>query len=242
MKCSLWWLLIFCVVAAGISVTMNLTFAAINCNSLNMSHVSKKNQALKIHGITKLKTDFILLSDIRLSNKNLVSVAEDVSRVFSTNVNKSYRFYHNSTKNKRGVGILVNNDLDFTVTARWDDPDENYLLLECTVAGENYVIGSCYGPNELDPEFFNRITLCLRSSNSPKIILAGDWNCLQSTDGVQFNIDCINMQNCPNSNNSVSLQGLCDEFALLDPYRYLYPDRRDFTYVPRDRMKLTGQD
>jgi hypothetical protein len=45
-----------------------------------MSHASKKNQALKIHGITKLKTDIILLSDTRLSNKNLVLAANDIKK------------------------------------------------------------------------------------------------------------------------------------------------------------------
>jgi hypothetical protein len=51
-----------------------LNIYAINCNSLNQSVTSKKNQTLKIHGITSLKGDIILLSDLRLSNKNIANL------------------------------------------------------------------------------------------------------------------------------------------------------------------------
>jgi exonuclease III len=215
----------------------NLTVSAINCNSLNMSHASKKNQTLKIHGISKLKTDVIFLSDIRLSNKNLVSAAEDVKKIFLTNVNGSYDFFYNSTKNKRGVGILIKSTIGFSVADRWDDPDENFLVLKGSLAGETYILGSCYGPNELYPDFFERLTDVLRPNVVDNIILGGDWNCLFSNDTVQFNIDCINQANCPNAGNTASLLHLCDELSLTDPYRYLFPDRKDYSYVPKDKSK-----
>jgi hypothetical protein len=58
-----------------------------------MSHASKKNQSLKIHGITKLKSDIIFLSDIRLSNKNLVSSANEIEKMFTSNINEQYCFF-----------------------------------------------------------------------------------------------------------------------------------------------------
>ena len=62
-----------------------LSIASINCNSLNMSVTSKINQTKKIYGITKLKTDIIFLSDIRLCNKNLVSASNDLTKIFRIN-------------------------------------------------------------------------------------------------------------------------------------------------------------
>ena len=49
---------------------LQITISSVNCCSLNMSTVTSANQKLKIYGITKLKTDFILMSDIRLGSKN----------------------------------------------------------------------------------------------------------------------------------------------------------------------------
>jgi Reverse transcriptase (RNA-dependent DNA polymerase) len=45
------------------------------------------------------------------------------------------------------------------------------------------------------------------------------------------------MLTCPNSPNSINLQDMCDEFELVDPYRYLYPDRRDYSFIPKDKNK-----
>jgi hypothetical protein len=59
-----------------------ISISSINCNSLNMSNTAKWNQTLKICGISKLKSDIIFLSDIRISNKNLVSSADDIKKLF----------------------------------------------------------------------------------------------------------------------------------------------------------------
>jgi len=84
-----------------------LTVSCINCNSLNMSSVGKQNQTVKLYGITKLKTDIIFMSDIRLCNRNLISCSNDISNTFLVNPYCSYEFFHNSSKSKRGVGILL---------------------------------------------------------------------------------------------------------------------------------------
>jgi hypothetical protein len=46
-----------------------ISIASINCNSLNMASVNKQTRIRKIYGITSLRTDVILLSDIRMCNK-----------------------------------------------------------------------------------------------------------------------------------------------------------------------------
>jgi exonuclease III len=220
-----------------IVIVAMLTFSSINCNSLNMSMSSKCNQALKIQGITKLNTDIIFLSDIRLSNKYLVSAANDIEKMFLSNPIASYTFMFNSTKNKRGVGILIKKGADISVQDRWDEPDENALLLKVTISGETFVIGSIYGPNEVCPIFFERLKIKLTEWNLDKIVLGGDWNCLFSTDNVAHNLDCINMLSCPNQNNSIALNDVCTDLMLFDPFRYLHPDKRDYTYLPRVRDK-----
>jgi exonuclease III len=216
---------------------LSLTFHAINCNSLNSSLASKKNQMLKVHGITSLKSDIIFLSDIRLSNRNLISCADDISKTFRTNLNSGYEFFHNSTRNKRGVGILVKHDIDFAVLDRWDEPGENALLLKLSIGGETLIIGSIYGPNETCTDFFDNVFNKLSSWGNYNCILAGDWNCVYSTDNTPYNIDCLNMANLPNPRNTSKLVEICENLNLVDPFRHLYPDKLDYSYVPRDPRK-----
>jgi hypothetical protein len=117
-----------------------LTFSCINANSLNMSTSSKSNQDRKIYGITKLKTDFVFISDTRICNKNLVPAGNDICKMFRTNPYMQYQFFYNSSSNKRGVGILINNKISFSEIARETDPEENYLLLKLNIQGITIIV------------------------------------------------------------------------------------------------------
>ncbi len=45
-------------------------------------------------------------------------------------------------------------------------------------------------------------------------------------------IRTLNMVNIPSKRRSKWLKDMCDNLVLKDPYRYFYPDRKEFTYVP----------
>ena len=70
-------------------------------------------QKNKLYGITKLRTDIIFISDLRLSNRNLGSNIEEFKANFLMNPYGAYKFLYNSSMNKRGTGILVKNDIAF---------------------------------------------------------------------------------------------------------------------------------
>jgi hypothetical protein len=84
-----------------------LTFSSINCNSLNMSSIGNLNHLLKVYGVVSLKSDIIFLSDIRLNNSTGTNNITELLNSFRTNPHCSYKFFHNSHMNKRGVGILI---------------------------------------------------------------------------------------------------------------------------------------
>ena len=69
------------------------------------------------------------------------------------------------------------------------------------------------------------------------IILGGDWNCTVSRGDRNNNIDILNMVSTPNKRHSEYLCNLCDEFQLIDPFRFFNPNRKEFTFTPRDITK-----
>jgi exonuclease III len=210
----------------------HLTISCINCNSLNKSNSAKWNQSIKIYGISKLKSDIIFLSDVRLSNKNLVSASDDVSKLFLSNPYEKYVAFFNSSKNKRGVGILIKNSLQAEVLRQIRSEDENILLLEIRIKGTVCAFISIYGPNSNDPVFFETLTRIVNSCDVP-VIAGGDWNCTYSSSPLEQNIDCLNMRRPPNLNHSRKLEEICNGYDMSDPFRFLYPDSLEFTYVPR---------
>jgi exonuclease III len=211
----------------------DLSFACINCNSLNMSDCRKGLQKNKIYGIAKLRTDIIFLSDVRMSSRNRISSFNDIATVFRINPYCSYKLLYNSSMNKRGVGILIKNDLLFLESAREADDEENFLLVKSEIKGRTLIIGSVYGPNTQCPNFFVKLSTAIRNMGNFPVILGGDWNCTISTDPTVNNPDCLNMANPPNIRHSILLGNVCDEFDLVDPFRSLYPNRKDFTFCPR---------
>jgi hypothetical protein len=94
-----------------------------------MSNAAKWNQTLKICGITKLKSAVIFLSDIRISNKNLISSEEDIKKIFLNNPYEKYNCVFNSSKNKRGVGILIKQSVKYRIIEQIPSEDENILAL-----------------------------------------------------------------------------------------------------------------
>jgi len=216
-----------------------LSVSSINCNSLNMSNTGAFNHKLKMYGITELRTDIIFMCDIRLSNSQNVPSGRQAALTFRTNPYGAYDFYSNSTRNKRGVGILIKKNSNFSVIEERRDVEENILVLRLLHQGNNreIIIGSIYGPNRVEPQFYNNLRQLLLCENDVPIILGGDWNCTYSSEPVRYNPDLCNMQNLPNKRHSELLLNLCDDLSLADPYRVKFPNKKEYTFIPADPIK-----
>ena len=105
---------------------------------MNVSALAK-NTKTKVTSVLNLNSDIIFLSDVRLGNK-----AKHVSDLFRLR----YRFFHHSTQARRGVAVLIRNELSFILDRIIKDDDENCILLDGTISGQKVAIGSIYGPND----------------------------------------------------------------------------------------------
>jgi exonuclease III len=215
-----------------------LTFSSINCNSLNLASSGQLQQKLKIYGICKLRSDVILLSDVRLSNRQGVSDIKYVKETFKINPYCSYHLIHNSTKNKRGVAILIKNSITFSVEDERADPGENFLACRLQIEGCTFILVSVYGPNGSDLQFFVNLKDNISSLGQHPIVIGGDWNCLWSKANVGLNIDALNMVSLPNGQNSKKLREVSELLDITDPFRVLHPSRRDFSYIPRKAGRI----
>jgi hypothetical protein len=141
------------------------------------------NHKLKMYGITKLRTDIILLCDIRLSNSQNVPHTKQASITFRTNPYGSYEFYSHSSRNN-SVGILIKKSANLLVLEELYDEEENTLILLVKHQGNNFefYIGSIHGPNRLDPVFFDSLRNLLRNAGELPIVLGGDCNCTYSSE------------------------------------------------------------
>jgi exonuclease III len=205
-----------------------LTISAQNCLSLNISTKSNKTD-LKILAVTKSANDIVLLSDIRLNSTKQSASLHDLEKKFRL---KGYNFIHNSKSSSRGVGILLKNTLLYTIHSTVQDYDDNYVLLDISIDNYRLILGSVYGPNRDDLEFFDNLKLDIRNLNQKSIILGGDWNATLDSNPVPVNIDVINMVSIPSKRRSQKIAAIASSLNLVDPYRFFNPEKRDFTFIP----------
>jgi exonuclease III len=215
-----------------------ISIATINCNSLNMASVNKQTRIRKIYSITSLKTDVILLSDIRMCNKSGGCDMNFITNKFAVNPYCSYTLFHQSKSNRRGVGILIKKSLNFSCLGEERDQDtDNYLLLRARINDHTVIIGSVYGPNENNPNFYVKLKTSIQNLGNHPCVLGGDWNATYSCVLLASNSDVLNMQALPNINNSRKIKEICDELIMSDPFRALYPNKLEYSFAPWGNMR-----
>jgi exonuclease III len=230
--------------SVSINSTMNnvhifpkISISSINCNSLNASNLGTLTHKLKIYGITRLQTDFITLSDIRLCNSKGVSNVSDISDSVRINPYGSYKLLHNSVLNKRGVGILYKNSLNLVVLDVRKDRANNILCAKLQLDGKVFILCAIYGPNKHDPSFFSDLKEFIQQLGNHPALIAGDWNCTVNCQSGAANVDTLNMRTAPNVRHSKLLKKMCNDLELCDPFRAKFPNRLEFTFLPRIRNK-----
>jgi len=105
-----------------------------------------------------------------------------------------------STQSKRGVAILIKKSTGVSILETIADREENYLLAKIiTAEGKTIVVGAVYGPNTADRQFFVNLTRDIRTLGDYPRIVGGDWNVVPSSEPIQVNIDCYQMNAVPNA-------------------------------------------
>jgi exonuclease III len=219
---------------------LNITFSAINCNSMNVSTLGNRNSKtyLKIEGVTGKKSDIILLSDIRAKNKG-----EELKKMFGLTRNGSYKLYINSNKESRGVGIAIKRNIYHDIRRVYNGiGDDNVILLDVVIKNVRLTVGTVYGPNRNDVDFYRRIRR-QRELWGNKCIIGGDFNTILCRDMGIGNLDREGGDRVPNRQNSNEINGWIGQNFLIDPFRALYPEVREYSYIPfRTRGGRDGVD
>jgi exonuclease III len=143
-----------------------------------------------------------------------------------------YDFFYNSRFASRGVGILIKKDLSLNIVNTKNDRIGNILVLEVSTQNNiNFLLASIYGPND-NNEFFADLSSFFESAVSNIIVCGSDFNCTWDASPADINIDTLFMRNIPSAYRTNKILSIVDKFKLTDPFRLLYPNRMDYTYIP----------
>jgi len=194
----------------------------------------------KIHCITDGGNDIVLLCDTRLNSTVQIAGMNDLKKKL---LMRGYDLYHNSRTSSRGVAILIKRNSNIEVLGLSQDNIGNFMLIDIKVKDIEMVVGAIYGPNEDDMTFFDDLNTAILNARGKPLLMGGDWNLTLDISEPNINIDVLNMAAIPSRRRSQKLIEIAQNNSLRCPYRSLYPDKKEYTFIPsaqnaRNRSRL----
>ena len=92
-------------------------------------------------------------------------------------------YSNHGTNHSRGVAVLFNPKLDFTVESYTRDRNGRIIILSFVLDKEKFVLANIYSPNDQNAQlsFYNNVFSLLQPYANENIILSGDFNCCMTS-------------------------------------------------------------
>ena len=76
------------------------------------------------------------------------------------------RFFSHGQTNSKGVTILFSHKITFDIVNVKQDTDGRFLLIECNIFGENYILVNIYAPTGDKSKIISEVSsLCINNEN-----------------------------------------------------------------------------
>lgn len=131
--------------------------------------------------------------------------------------------------NARGVAILFNNNFEFTIKGFSEHADCHYIVVDLTIQELDFTIINIYGPNKDSPELYTELASVLENKEDRLTIACGDWNIALSP-----NLDTVHYLHENNPRSRAVLTNLMTDLDLVDIWRTLNKDKREYTWRQSD--------
>ena len=213
---------------AANQIKKTLSEFSICMTNINSLCPNGKKADLKLHTITKQKSDIHIIVDSRIDDSGLKKWRKVQKRLIS-----KFAVFGNFSKD-RGVTILAKKNIGVTVSnLELIDPTNTVLFRLTTSVGAETDICAVYAPSDGDsPKFFEKATEAVNKGELPDRLIIGDFNTTMSVekDQYQYLTD-------PHFKCREYLTGLEHSGQFLDVYRNMHPDRKSYTWRDRNSNK-----
>ena len=106
------------------------------------------------------------------------------------------------------------------------------IILDLELEGQRFALLNIYGPNEDSPDFFSKVQEIIEEYDNEYVIISGDFNLVYNQE-----LDTLNYINVNNPNAEDIILNLKEELNLIDPFREIYENSRQYTWRKRNPIK-----
>ena len=183
---------------SGGSTQSGLEVTAHNVNGLN----DHKKEQTYIQKYQILGSDIICLIHVRLAPQKLNRLENKYK--------KNYDIVLNSNS-KRGILIMINNRKDIKWEEEYRTNDGNLILIKFCFDNQTFHGLFIYGPNEDNPDFYDRILKLITTDTHKNILWIGDFNLI-----LKFQKHARNYLTRPNPLASAKVNSIINQLGLID--------------------------
>ena len=198
---------------------MSLKLCSINCNGL--SRAVRSNYILnRCH---QLNFDIIFFQETHFQFNH------ESRKTFKGQGFTGKLYTSNGTRNSRGVAIYLNNFLNYSVKNITKDFEGRLISLDIDIGENKWRLINVYVPNVPADRntFLNNLSNYLVTTRD--IILGGDFNFVEDR-----RLDRLGGVSNRADNGIVAIQNLKKDFFLVDAFRILYKNKKEYTFRKAD--------
>ena len=186
----------------------------VSWNIAGCHNVVKRKKILTY--LKQKKTELAMIQETHLDEEESLKLKRDwVGQVYFSTFNSR----------KRGVVILVKRNLDFQVFKHYADKDGRWVILDAALYGQKMTVVNIYAPNSPQPDFFHNICNLIRNIGNTDIVIGGDFNQVRDVF-----LDKSSKPRLVHDPTCAALDVMSEELALVDIWRVLHPQERDYTF------------
>ena len=129
--------------------------------------------------------------------------------------------------NKNGVAILFRSTFEYKLHNVKKDPDGHFIIMDIEILNKRVTLVNVYGPSAGDnPTFLVKIQKLMEEIGNDKVIMGGDFNCVQDMIKDTRNYVTENLR----PQTRLKIKEMMADNDLIDIFRELYPDKKAFSW------------
>jgi len=133
--------------------------------------------------------------------------------------------------------MLIHKKIQFSPTNVIADHQGRFVIVSGSLNNVSVVLVNLYAPNWDDKAFIGKVISVLPDLISHHLILGGDLNCA---------IDHLLDKSCPRqdppSKMAKAISSFMDQIGGVDPWRFLYPDKKIFSFYSQVHKTFSRTD
>lgn len=181
---------------------------------MSMNNVIKRNKIFS--HLRQLNADIAFLQETHILNSDVIKLRRSWGG----------QVFHSSFNAKgRGTAILIRKSISFTSEKVISDSSGRYVIVTGRLLDRKVILVNIYAPNFDDSNFFSKVFTSIPPADDYALIIGGDFNCVLNTS-----LDRSSSRVIQPSKAAINIKHFCDQFGLLDPWRFLFPSSRTFSF------------